>query len=207
MRASAAIVAVASSNRPQNRDERDRQAPVSSVSLSLSFASVAAILSGVVAAIGVVFLILMYIGFVTPARGLIAFGPLNDFCILVQYALALPVIGAFDRLLAPIDPVRRRLIASVGMTGCLGAVIFQALLLLDLMSSREQVGYATASVILAGLWAALAGHAARSIGALKVSTGLLVGAGLYFGYPLWALMVGRELRLARGQPAQTGVNA
>ncbi|MEA3246261.1 MAG: hypothetical protein U9Q74_08915 [Gemmatimonadota bacterium] len=148
------------------------------------------------AAIGVVFLILMYIGFATPARWLIVFGPLNDFCVLVQYALALPVIGAFDRVLAPLGAVRRRLIFTVGMTGCLGAVVFQAGLLLGLMSFKEQVAYAAASVLLAGLWTVLASLAARKTAALKIGNGVLIGSGLYFGYPLWAFKIGRLLRLA-----------
>jgi len=160
----------------------------------VALAGTAALLSAAVAAVGVVFLVLMYVGFLTPVKGLLALGPLNDVCVLVQYALALPVVGALDGMLAPLGSVRRHLLFAAGMMGCLGAVVFQALLLLGVMSFQEQVGYAAVSVLLAGLWVVLASIAARRFGALHVSSAVLIGAGLYFGYPVWAFRVSQQLR-------------
>lgn len=169
-------------------------------SADFTVAAGAARFSAVVAACGIVFLLLMYVGFLTPAKSLVVFGPINDFCVLVQYAFALPLVRALDGLLSPVGTAKRRAIAALGVAGCGGAVVFQALLLLGVMSFREQVWYASASILLAGLWAALASSAARRIGALTASTPLLVATVFYFGYPLWALQLSRQLRTRALQP-------
>lgn len=159
-----------------------------------TFASRAAFLSSVVAALGVLFLVVMYLGFLIPAKALLVFGSLNDLCVLAQYALALPVVVALDEVLAPLSAWHRRVILVIGLLGCLGAVCFQALLLLGVMSFRQQVGFASLSVLLAGLWAVLATLGVRRLRPFPASTALLVATGLYFGYPLWSLRVSRVLR-------------
>lgn len=156
--------------------------------------SLAAQLSAAVAAVGILFLILMYVGLATRTRQLLVFGPLNDVCVLVQYALALPVVGALDRRLTALAAPQRRWLLALGLLGCGAAVVLQGLLLLGIMSFREQVGYASAAVLLAGVWTALAGLAARRHKVLDVNTRLLVGSALYFGYPLWAFRVSQQLR-------------
>jgi len=134
----------------------------------------------------------MYVGFLTPVKVLVVFGPLNDVCVLAQYALALPVVVALDRHLSA-SRSRRAVLLAIGLTGCVGAVVFQALLLFGIMSFRQQVGYASAAVLLAGSWTAFVSIEARRSG-FVASSPLLVASALYFGYPLWALRMSRWLR-------------
>lgn len=160
-------------------------------------ASKAAYGSAVVAAIGVLFLLLMYAGFITSAKRLLIFGPFNDVCVLLQYALALPLVLAFHRLPVRVSPGLRIVALIVGLSGMLGAIVFQALLLAGLMSFQEQFVYATVSVLLVGVWILIAGLVARrnSLGGMTVR--LSVFAALYFGYPFWAYRVAQQLELHR----------
>jgi len=165
----------------------------------LAVASRAAQLSAAVAAVGVICLVLLYLGLLIPARALAAFGPLNDLCVLAQFALALPVVVALDRHLSA-SPSRRVVLLAIGLIGCAGAVVFQGLLLLGIMSFRQQVGYTSAAVLLAGSWAGLVSIEARRSG-FVASSPLLVATVVYFGYPLWALRMSRWLRTEASAPA------
>ena len=148
-------------------------------------------------AIGVIFLLLMYAGILSPAKGLMIFGALNDFCVLVQYALALPLIFAFHRHPARVSP-RLRLVALIcGLIGALGAIGFQALLLADLMAFREQVLYAASSVLLVGVWILITGLVIRRSDPGGMSVGLSTLGALYFGYPFWVYRAARYLEQRR----------
>ena len=160
-------------------------------------ASKAAYGSAVVSAVGVLFLLLMYAGFLLPAKGLLVFGPLNDACVLLQYLLALPLVFAFHRLPVQVSPRLRIVALTIGLSGILGAVVLQALLLVGLLSFREQIAYASLSVLLVGVWILLTGLLAlgSSLGGMTVRLRIL--AALYFGYPFWAYRVGQQLELHR----------
>lgn len=154
--------------------------------------------SAVIAAIGVVCLVLLYIGLLTPAKGLLLFGPMNDICVLVQYALALPTVLALHRVLRSDAPRLSLCSTIVAITGIVGVVVFQALLLLGLMSFRAQVGVASASVLLVGCWIVMTWAIGRRRGVVPSGVMVTLFAALYFGYPVWIYRVGRLLRAEAG---------
>jgi hypothetical protein len=150
--------------------------------------------SAIVAAIGVLFLVLMYADFLTPAKGLRVFGPLNDACVLVQYALALPIVVALHRLLTQHSPHLRVLALIFEVGGAAGTIVFQAVLLSGLLPFRQQVLYAAASLLVVGIWVLTTGVMGRRSGILQGSVPLLVLAAPCFGYPIWAYRLGQQLR-------------
>jgi len=158
----------------------------------------AAFLSAAVAAAGIVFLVLLYVGLWLNVDTLLVFGPLNDVCVVVQYLLILPVVFAFHRLLSPHAPGPVRLATVAGLVGLLGTTIFQLLLLTGRMAFADQVGYAAISVLLIGVWILITGVTGRRLAVLPFRLPLVVLAALYFGFPVWVYRVGRELRRAPG---------
>jgi hypothetical protein len=162
-------------------------------SATFTFAGWCAYGSALVSAVGVVFAVLLYIGLLTPAKALVAFGPLNDVCILAQYALALPIAFAVHRLLRPHSQRLSAVAATIGIAGMIGVIVFQALLLAGLMGFRQQVVYASASILLIGVWLILIGAMGRRSSDLGGRWALFISAALYFGYPLWAYWLSRRL--------------
>ncbi len=149
--------------------------------------------SAIVSAIGVVFLVLLYVGLFTRAKWLLIFGPLNDVCVLAQYALALPLVLALHRLLTRQSPRLGLVAVIVGVAGIVGVVVFQSLLLAGLMSFRAQVPYASASILLIGVWIVIASLLGRQSGDMHASVALIVLAFVYFGYPVWAYKASQQL--------------
>lgn len=161
----------------------------------------AASFSAIVAAVGLVFLILLYAGFVPGAESLQIFGPLNDLCIIVQYVLALPIAFAFHQMLKQSAPQLSRIALLIYFIGVTGIVVFQALLLTGVMTFNQQVLYASIFLLIAGVWVFVASRALRKIGAVSMSQALIVFAALYIGYPFWAYRVGQQLRAKANWPA------
>jgi hypothetical protein len=149
--------------------------------------------SSVVAAVGVVFFVLLYVGLFTGAKGLLLFGPANDVCVVVQYVLALPVVFALHRILRRHAPGWSFVAVIVAVVGVLGVVVFQTLLLTGALSFERQIVPASISVLLVGVWILVAGQIGRRSGELPGSIAWIVGAALYFGYPVWIWRVGRQL--------------
>jgi hypothetical protein len=153
-----------------------------------------ALASALVGSVGIVCLVLLYVGLLAPAKKLLIFGPLNDICVLVQYALALPTVLALHRVLRTEAP-KASLCAMIAATvGIAGVVVFQGLLLLGLMSFRAQVGGASASVLLVGCWIVMTWAIGRRRGVVPTSPILTLVAALYFGYPVWINSVGKRFR-------------
>lgn len=161
-----------------------------------------AFLSAIVAAVGIVFLLLLYVGFFTGSEGLLRFGPLNDFCIIVQYLLALPIVVAFHRILSPQSPRIAILASLIASVGIVGVVIFQYLLIAGAMTFEEQVGYASASLLVIGVWILITSTVARRDGLLNINLGVAVVGALYLGYPFWAYRVGQRLWSAERSSAR-----
>ena len=151
-------------------------------------------LGAVVSAFGIVCLGLLYVGFLPHAEGLRRFGPLNDICIVVQYILALPIVVAFHRMLRPHSPRLRLIAMLIALVGIVGVVVFQSLLLTGVMPFLEQVAYASASLLMVGVWIVIIGFVGRRAGLLSISVATIILGALYIGYPLWAYRVGQRLR-------------
>lgn len=159
-----------------------------------------AFLSGWVAAVGIVFLALLYAGFLLGVDGLLVFGPLNDLLIVVQYVLAIPVAVALHGVLKP-HAVRLSGVALLtAFVGIAGVVVFQVLLLTGAMDFTAQAPYASAFLLVAGAWIGMASHVGRRSGRLPLRGPTVVAAALYVGYPFWAIQVGRQLLAPHGLP-------
>jgi len=152
-----------------------------------------AYVSAVVSAFGIVFLLLLYVGFFGGKESLLIFGPLNDICNIVQYTLALPIAVAFHRLLRDRSPGLSLVAMLIAVVGIVGVVVSQFLLITDVMSISEQLAYASASLLIVGVWIVITGFLGRRSGRLQISVAVIILGALYIGYPLWAYRVGQQL--------------
>ena len=152
-----------------------------------------AYVSAVVSAFGIVFLVLLYVGYFAGAEGLLRFGPLSDICGLIQYAFALPIVVAFYRILRPQAPGLSLVAMLIGVIGIVGFVMFQALLITGVMSFSEQIAYVSASGLIIGVWIVITGFLGRRSGRLHLSVPVIILGALNFLYPLWAYRVGQQL--------------
>jgi hypothetical protein len=143
--------------------------------------------SGVAAVIGIAFLILFF-----TLGGI--FGPLNDLAVVVQYTLMLPIALQVHRLVRPAAPRRSGIAAVAGLAGMLAVIVLQAMLVAGLMPFRWQIVLVVPAFLVVLAWFVVTGRLGRSTGLLPEGTLLHVLAGLYVGYPVWAVSFGRRLR-------------
>lgn len=160
--------------------------------------------SGVVAAVGVMFLGGMFAGFAigaTPAA--MTLGRINDVLILVAYPLAIPGLLGLWSLLRRRAPVRTGLAVILGLASIGAIAALQALLVLEVLTFSEQVGLVTPALLGFGASLVLLGAAGRSAGLMPGGVRMgLIGA-TYVGFPLWARWAARELGRATDHLAQT----
>ena len=154
-----------------------------------------AIVSGIISAIGVVFLITMFIFFSTSRQSSgETFGMLNDICVAIQYLLTIPVALALDQILRPYNPALVRLGTIVGILMMLIVTGLQLALVFGVMTFEKQVGWVSLAMLLGvGTWLIITGLVARSTGKFPNSL-LMSGLAVpYVGYPVWAFWLGRHL--------------
>jgi len=158
-------------------------------------AGVFAIVSGVISAIGVVFLIAMFVLFTTPLATLgQTFGLLNDICVATQYLLTIPIALALYRILLPYSPALIRLATIVGIAAMLAVIALQLALVFGVLTFEQQVGWVSLAMIVGvGSWLVITGLVARSTGRLPNSVLMSAVAVPYVGYPAWAFWLGRRL--------------
>jgi hypothetical protein len=161
-----------------------------------------AYLSGVVSIVGIVFLVIMYIGFFTNDLGLQRFGPLNDVCIIIQYLLALPVALALHQLLKSRAPNLSRTALLIGIAGMIGVMVLQGLLVAGVVTFEEQVGAVMVALLVVGAWLVITGYLGRSTGKLPRGLRMSILAAFYLGYPIWAFWLGRKLLSRRSTFAE-----
>lgn len=157
-----------------------------------------AIVSGIISAIGVVFLITMFALFTTPLKTLgLTFGMLNDICVAIQYLLTIPIALALYQILLPGEAATQALIrsaTSVGIAAMLVVILLQLALIFGVLTFQQQVGWVSlAMVVGVGSWLVITGLVAQSTGRLPNSVVMSAVAVPYFGYPVWAFWLGRRL--------------
>jgi len=154
-----------------------------------------AIASGIISAIGVVFLVVMFVLFATPHKALgEKFGLLNDICVALQYLLTIPIALALYRILLPYHPVWIRIATVVGIAAMLAIIVLQLALIFRVLTFRQQVVWVVPAMIVGvGSWLLITGLAARSTGRLPDSVVMSAVAVPYVGYPAWAFWLGRHL--------------
>jgi hypothetical protein len=152
------------------------------------------LLSSVLAAIGVAFLIGMFVSFgvgdTTRGQGL---GRINDILVLVSYVLALPGIVAIGAILRPTSPIESWVLTVVGIAAIVAIAVLQAMLISGSMPFEQQIGPVSVALLVLGAWFVVTGHMATSRGFMPHGTGLGLLAAIYVGYPIWAFRVGRRL--------------
>ena len=156
--------------------------------------------SGAVAAVGVPLLIGMYAVLLRsgPKHPLVdRLGGANDAMVLAQYALALPLAVALHQRNRSTHPRLSGVATAVGLSGMTAIVVLQALLLADVLDFEDQVVYVAIAIWLLAFWFITIGRLGRASGLLTGRTTLmsLVGAS-YFGFPIWAFWLGRQLSRA-----------
>ena len=156
---------------------------------------VIAILTGIISAIGVVFLIAMFILFMTPYKELaMQAGMANDICVALQYLLTIPVALTLYPLLRAFNPALLRIATIVGIAAMLLVTGLQLLLIFKVLTFEQQGLWVTLVMIFGvGYWLIITGLAARSTGKLPNSLLMSFLAVTYLGYPVWAIWIGVQL--------------
>jgi hypothetical protein len=171
----------------------DNLQTVKSISES-HFVGVIAMVSGVISAIGVVFLIAMFVAFATQHSELgNRAGLLNDICVALQYLLTIPIALALYRILSAYHPLLIRIATIIGIVSMLIVIGLQLLLIFKVLTFEQQGLWVTLALILGvGSWLVVTGLAGRSTGRLPNSLLMSSLAVPYIGYPIWAFWIGLQ---------------
>jgi hypothetical protein len=141
-----------------------------------------------VSAVGIVLLVIFF------ASGVGVLGTANDVAVIIQYVLMLPIAVGLHLTLGPSRPAASRAAVAVGLFGMAVVIVLQTLLVADVITFEQYIGIVSAGFLVVLGWFLLVRRLDRSAGTLPSSLTLHVLAGLYFGYPLWALSVARRMR-------------
>jgi len=156
-----------------------------------------AAVSGVIAAVGVVFLILFYVlFFATPLTALgQAFGTLNDICIGIQYLLTIPLALSLRRILQPQAPTLIAVGTVIGIASMVAVVVLQTALVMGALTFAQEVLWVSLAMIVGvGTWLVIIGVVARSAGRFPNSLRMSLIAVPYLFYVLWAFWLAKQLR-------------
>ena len=154
--------------------------------------------SGTIGAVGVPLLIAMY-GVILrygPRHPAIEwFGIPNDYLLIPQYALAVPIAVAMHRLNRATAPRVSLVATALGVSALSAIVVLQAMLVAGVLPFEEQVVLVGIAFLVLLIWFLAVGHMGRSSGLHSGRTTLmsLLGAS-YLGYPVWAFWLGSQLR-------------
>jgi hypothetical protein len=165
----------------------------------LRLGGLSAYASGVVAAIGLVFLIAMFASFAVGAKspGLV-FGWINDVVGVVGALLMLPLAAALHALLRPQAPLLSGLAVLIGIGAMVAIFLLQLLLVVGALTFQQQIGPVSIAFLVLVAWFVMTGYLGSSSGSLPHGVRMGILAATYVGYPIWALWLGRHLiRLAQ----------
>jgi hypothetical protein len=150
--------------------------------------------SGVLAAIGVAFLVAMAAAFAVDARpAAMVFGAANDVLVMVSYLLTAPAVLALVPLLRPRAPILSAFVAVVGLLSIAGIVFLQLLLVIGVLTFEQQIGPASIVYIGLAVWFVVSGYVGRAAGVLPNGVRWGILGATYVGYPIWAFWMSRHL--------------
>ena len=157
--------------------------------------------SGVVSAIGAVFLVAMFVCFALGAQSTgLVFGAINDAVVIVWGAIALPLPVALHGVLRPKSPVVSTLAMALGLAAIVAIMILQAMLLSGSLTFERQIGPVSIAFLALAVWLVAVGYLGSSSGILPNGARMgLIGA-TYFGYPFWAFWLARHFRRIGAEP-------
>ena len=154
-------------------------------------------MTGVIAAVGVVFLILFYVlFFATPLTAVgQTFGTLNDICIGIQYLLTIPLALSLRRILQPHASALIAVGTVIGIASMVAVVVLQTALVMGALTFAQEVLWVSLAMIVGvGTWLVIIGVVARSTGRFPSSLRMSLIAVPYLFYALWAFWLAKKLR-------------
>lgn len=146
----------------------------------------AAFASGIIAAIGLIFLVIFF-------AGVPVFGPLNDIAVIMHYILLIPIMFTVHQLLQTSDERLNQATLIVGLTGFLSVIVLQTLLVIGVLPFRQQIFLVIPAFFLGTAWFVLIARLGRRDKRMPKGLALHILAGLVFAYPIWAFMLARKL--------------
>ena len=161
----------------------------------IHFAGSISVLGAIISAIGVVFLVAMFVFFKTPRQDLaLTFGLINDICVALQYLLAIPIALALYQILVAYNPALIRAATILGIAAMLVVCGLQLMLIFKAITFERQVVWVSLAMLLGvGSWLVITGIVARSTGKLPNSLLMSILAVPYIGYPVWAFWLAKRL--------------
>jgi hypothetical protein len=155
-------------------------------------AGLALVASGVLGGVGAICLLGMFTGFALDRRAeALVFGTVNDALAVVTYPLAVPAILAVRPVLRSAFGRAGEVVTAIGLGGLVAIVGLQLLLVAGAVPFEQQIGPVSVAFLVLGAYFVVLGHAGAARG-LPVGVRLGLAAGLYFGYPLWAVRLVRR---------------
>ena len=152
------------------------------------------IASGVIGAIGIVFLGGMFAAFAVGAQAWgQRLGWINDVLVLASYALLTPSVLATRTRLLPSAPRLASATTVIGLASLAAAVVSQGLLVTGVITFEQQIGTFSLFLLALGAYFVPAGWAGKRAGVLRVGPWTGLAATLYLGVPVWAIRLGRQL--------------
>jgi hypothetical protein len=150
--------------------------------------------SGVLAALGVAFLVAMAAAFAVDARpAAMVLGWTNDVLVMVSYLLTAPAVLALVPLLRPRAPILSAFVAAIGLLSIAGIVFLQLLLVIGVLTFEQQIGPASIVYIGLAVWFVVTGYLGRVAGVLPNGVRWGILGATYIGYPIWAVWMSRHL--------------
>ena len=150
--------------------------------------------SGIVGAVGIVFLGGMFTAFAVGAQQLgERLGWINDVLVLLSYAMLAPSVLAARARLLPSAPRLANVTAVLGLATLAAVVASQGLLVTGVITFDQQIGSFSLFLLALGAYFVPVGWAGKRSCALRVGPWTGLAATLYLGVPVWAIRLGRQL--------------
>ena len=150
--------------------------------------------SGVLGALGVVFMTAMFTSFAVGAKpaGMV-FGWINDVLVMLAYLLTAPAVLVLVPLLRPRAPLLSVLVAVIGLLSIAGIVFLQMLLVIGVLTFEQQIGLVSIVYVGLAVWFVVTGYLGRAAGFLPDGVRMGILGATYVGYPVWAFWLSRRL--------------
>ena len=150
--------------------------------------------SGVIGAVGIVFLGGMFTAFAVGAQALgERLGWINDLLVLISYAMLMPSVLATRARLLATSPRLANATAVVGLATLAAVTVSQAMLVTGVITFEQQSGTFLLILLALGAYFVPVGWAGKRAGTLRVGPWTGLAATLYLGVPAWAIRLGRQL--------------
>jgi hypothetical protein len=179
------------SSRPETRTATSRRTDADGLD---RLAGPTLVVSGLLAAVGVAFLVAMFVAFGVGDRAAgMKRGLINDVLVLVSFPLVVPAMLVIRRRLRPEAPLAIDVATAVGLTADAAIIVLQALLIRGDLSFEEQIGWVSVAFVAFDVWLIVVGWFGSRSGLLPGGVRMGLGGATYVGAAVWALWAARRL--------------